>query len=273
MLSKEMELGKTPTLVMQVSAFLGPDDIPYEVINKGLNKVNDTEAVSDDLWYQADIVGLLTKFSLFQRYGTNSFSVHRLVQEVIRSEMKKEQTELQVLSCAVRVLHHALANTRSPAEVCESFVEDAVFSVENPPSLHLWGKLASHATYLQEHLHSFSTKHKESVHALLYTNETVRVFNEAAIFFSVSQEKVKAQAMQEMKLEFIVHLEKSTSGEDSTLPPYFIDVPLTDRDYKLISCCMRQPRPEDEAAMTEADSSQNEREEEANQLREKETMK
>ncbi|KAJ7378762.1 hypothetical protein OS493_021348 [Desmophyllum pertusum] len=64
----------------------------------------------------------------------------------------------------------------------------------------------------------------------------------------VSQEKVKAQAMQEMKLEFLVHLEKSTSGEDSTLPPYFIDVPLTDRDYKLISCCMRQPRPEDEAA-------------------------
>ncbi|KAJ7378771.1 hypothetical protein OS493_021357 [Desmophyllum pertusum] len=32
---------------------------------------------------------------------------------------------------------------------------------------------------------------------------------------------------------------------------------------------MRQPRPEDEAAMAEADSSQNEREEEANQLREK----
>ncbi|KAJ7378756.1 hypothetical protein OS493_021342 [Desmophyllum pertusum] len=201
---------------MQVSAFLGPDDIPYEVINEGLNKVNDTEAVSDDLWYQAEIVGLLTKFSLFQRYGTNSFSVHRLVQEVIRSEMKKEQTELRVLSCAVRVLHHALANTRSPAEM-EPFV--------------------------------FLMKQR--------------------YFFSVSQEKVKAQAMQEMKLEFLVHLEKSTSGEDSTLPPYFIDVPLTDRDYKLISCCMRQPRPEDEAAMAEADSSQNEREEEANQLREK----
>ncbi|KAJ7365922.1 hypothetical protein OS493_002653 [Desmophyllum pertusum] len=268
-ISEERELGETPTLVMQVSAFLGPDDIPYEVINEGLNKVNDTEAVSDDLWYQAEIVGLLTKFSLFQRYGTNSFSVHRLVQEVIRSELKKEETELRVLSCAVRVLHHALANTRSPAEVCESFVEDAVFSVENPPSLHLWGRLASHATYLQEHLHSYSTKHKESVHALLYTDESVRVFNEAAIFFSVSQEKVKAQAMQEMKLEFLVHLEKSTSGEASILPPYFIDVPLTDRHYKLISCCMRQPRPEDEAAMAEADSSQNEREEETNQLREK----
>ena len=265
-ISKDMELGETPTLVMKVSAYLGPDDIPYEVINEGLNKVDDTEAVSD-LLDQAEIASLLTKFSLFQRYGTHSFSVHRLVQEVIRSEMEKEQTELSVLSCAVRVLHHALANTRSPAEVCESFVEDAVFSVENPPSLQLWGKLASHASYLQEHLRSFSARHKESVHTLLYTEETVRIFNEAAIFFSVSQEKVKAQAMQEMKLEFLVHLEKSSSHDDSSLPHYFIDVPLKDRDHKVISCCMRQPLPEYEALAEAMDSFQNEKEEEADQLR------
>ena len=267
LISKEMDLGETPTLVMKVCAFLGPDDIPYEVINEGLNKVDDTEEVSH-LWEQAEIVSLLTKFSLFQRYGTHSFSVHRLVQEVIRSEMEKEHNELLVLSSTVRALYHALANTRSPAEVCAGFVADAVFSVENPPSLHLWGKLASHATYLQEHLRSFSEKHKESVHTLLYTEEAVRIFNEAAIFFSVSQEKVKAQALQEMKLEFLVNLEKQTSGENPSLPHYFIDVPLKDRDYKLISCCMRQP-PSESDAMSEGYSSQKEREEEADQLREK----
>ena len=266
-ISKEMELGEIPTLVMKVSAFLGPDDIPYEVINEGLNKVDDAETISD-LCDQAEIVSLLTKFSLFQRYGTNSFSVHRMVQEVIRSDMEKEQSELDVLTCAVRVIHHALANTRSPAEVCESFVEDAVFSVENPPSLQLWGKLASHATYLQEHLRNFSDKHRESVPTLLYTEETVRIFNEAAIFFGVSQEKVKAQAMQEMKLQFLVNLERPSSGEGPNLPPYFIDVPLKDRDYKLISCCMRQPLPEHDD-MTEADFSQNKKQEEADELRQK----
>ena len=266
-ISKEMELGDIPTLVMKVSAFFGPDDIPYEVINEGLNKADDTEAISD-LCEQAEIVSLLTKFSLFQRYGTHSFSVHRLVQEVIRSDMEREQTELRVLTCAVRVLHHALVNTRSPAEVCESFVEDAVFSVENPPSLQLWGKLASHATCLQEHLRSFSTKHQESVPTLLYTEETVRIFNEAAIFFSVSQEKVKAQAMQEMKLEFLVNLERPSSGDDPNLPHYFIDVPLKDRDYKLISCCMRQPLPRHDDT-NDADFSQNEKEEEADKLRQK----
>ena len=249
-ISEEMELGEAPTLFMQVSAFFGPDDIPYELINEGL--LQEGSSVEDNgMWDEAEIVSLLTKFSLFQRYGTDSFSVHRLVQEVIRSELEKEQTQFNVLSRAIRVLHHALKNTRSPAEVCESFVEDAIFSVENPPSLQLWAKLASHATYLQEHLSNFSVKHKAVAHTLLYKEETVRVFNEAGIFLSVSQEKVKAQEVQKLKLEFLVNLTKSADDYGAKLPSYFIDIPLKDRDCKLISHCMRKPAsdgdPEDEA--------------------------
>ena len=264
-ISEEMELGEAPTLFMQVSAFYGPDDIPYELINEGL--LEEGSFVEDNgMWDEAEIVSLLTKFSLFQRYGTDSFSVHRLVQEVIRSELEKEQTQFNVLSRAVRVLHHALKNTRSPAEVCESFVEDAIFSVENPPSLQLWAKLASHATYLQEHLSNFSVKHKAVAHTLLYKEETVRVFNEAGIFLSVSQEKVKAQEVQKLKLEFLVNLTKSTEEYSAKLPSYFIDIPLKDRDCKLISHCMRQPAsdgdPEDEAS-----SVKKEREEKVDQLR------
>ena len=266
-ISEEMELGEAPTLFMQVSAFYGPDDIPYELINEGL--LEKGSSVEDNgMWDEAEIVSLLTKFSLFQRYGTHSFSVHRLVQEVIRSELEKEQTQFNVLSRAVRVLHYALKNTRSPAEVCESFVEDAVFSVENPPSLQLWAKLASHATYLQEHLSNFSVKHKVVAHTLLYKEETVRVFNEAGIFLSVSQEKVKAQEVQKLKLEFLVNLTKSTEDYSAKLPSYFIDIPLKDRDCKLISHCMRQPAsdgdPEDEA-----NSVKKEREERVDGLRER----
>ena len=250
-ISEEMDLGRTPTLVMQVSAFLGPDDIPFEVINESILKGDSSNTISG-LLEQAEIVSLLTKFSLFQRYGINSFSVHRLVQEVIRTRMEKEQKE-SVLSCAIQVLHHALASTRSPAAVCESFGEDAVFSVENPPSLHLWGKLASHATYLQNHLRKFSLNHGESVRKLLHTEETVRVFNEAAVFCGVSQQKIKAQEIQELKLDFLVHLEESASKEDSKVPNYFVDIPLKDRDYKLISYCMRHS-PQENDAKAKADS-------------------
>ena len=264
-ISKEMELGEFPIRFMQVCAFYGPDDIPYELVNEGL-KEDCSSAEESGLWDQAEIVSLLTNFSLFQRFESESFSVHRLVQEVIRSQMEKEQTEL-VLSRAVCVLHQALKNTRSPAEVCESFVEDAVFSVDNPPSLHLWGKLALHSTYLQEHLRNYSSKHKESVHTLLYTEETVRVFNEASIFFSVSQEKVKAQEIQKLKLDFLVNIAKADT-EDGIKPfKYFIDIPLKDKEYKLISHCMRQPSPEDNSPDV-AETSRIEMEDKANQIRE-----
>ena len=264
-ISEEMELGEAPILFMQISAFYGPDDIPYELINEGLLEEGGS-AEDNGMWDEAEIVSLLTKFSLFQRYGTDSFSVHRLVQEVIRTELEKEQTQFNVLLRAVRVLHHALKHTRSPAEVCESFLEDAVFSVENPPSLQLWAKLASHATYLQEHLSIFSVKHKAAAHTLLYKEETVRVFNEAGIFLSVSQEKVKAQEVQKLKLEFLVNLTKSTEDYSAKMPSYFIDIPLKDRDCKLISHCMRQPAsggdPKDEA-----DSVKKEREGKVDELR------
>ena len=189
------------------------------------------------------------------------------MQEVIRSDLQEEQTRFSVLSHAVRALHHALKNTRSPAEVCESFVEDAVFSVENPPSLQLWAKLASHATYLQEHLSNFSVNHGAAAHKLLYTEETVRVFNEAGFFFSVSQEKVKALEVQKLKLEFLVNLTNSTEDYSAKLPNYFIDIPLNDRDCKLISHCMRQPASDGDLE-DEADSVKKEREEKVDQLRE-----
>ena len=267
-MSEQMDLGETPSIVMKMSAYLGPDDIPYQVINEGLHVVETSDQEVSDLWDAAETVSLLTKFSLFQRYGTDSFSVHRLVQDVIRSEIEKDKIEVRILCCAVHALNHALTKTRSPAEVCQSFVEDAVFSVENPPSLQLWGKLASHSTYLQEHLLSYLAIHENdagSLHTLLYTDATVRVFNEAAIFFSVSQEKVKAQAMQKKKLELLVHLEKPTPEEDCNLPHYFVDVPLKDKDYKVITCCMRNPPPENKAEAEE----NNEKKQEADQLREK----
>ena len=265
-ISKEMELGEFPIRFMQVCAFYGPDDIPYELVNEGL-KEDGSSAEESGLWYQAEIVSLLTNFSLFQRFESESFSVHRLVQEVIRNQLEKEQTEFNVLSRALRVLHHALKNTLSPAEVCESFVEDTVFGEENPPSLHLWGKLALHSTYLQEHLRNYSSKHKESVHTLLYTEETVRVFNEASIFFSVSQEKVKAQEIQKLKLDFLVNITKSTT-EDGIKPfKYFIDIPLKDKEYKVISHCMRQSSSEDNSPDV-AETSRIEMEDKANQIRE-----
>ena len=259
-LSEELDLGQAPKLVMQICAFFGQDDIPYELINQEIYK---DHSITCD---QAEIVSLLTKFSLFQRYSIDSFSVHRLVQEVIRCELRKDSVyEMDILSYAVRVLHFSLEHALSPASVCQSFSEDSVFSLDNPPSLHLWSKLALHATYLQEHLRSLSEKQKISLNSFLHTDKITRIFNEASVFFAVSQENIKAQEMQTLKLDLLVN---NDSAQDSTaLPDYFLDIPLRDRDCKLISHCMRQP-PTDCESTNKLKASQMEMEKEVNLLRE-----
>ena len=262
-LSQELDLGQAPKLLMQICAFFGPDDIPYQLINQEIYK-EDHSTMCD----QAEIVSLLTKFSLFQRYSTNSFSVHRLVQEVIRCELRKETdsvSEFDILSYAVRVLHFAFEHALSPASVCQSFSEDAVFSLDNPPSLHLWSKLALHATYLQEHLRSLSKKQNVSLNSFQSTDEIIRIFNDAGVFFAVSQENIKAQEMQKLKLELLVN--NNAAQDSTTLPCYFLDIPLRDRECKLVSHCMRQP-PTDCESIQEVNASQMEKEKKVNELRE-----
>ncbi len=267
------ELRVAATLIMEMSAHLGPDDIPYEVINKGLPQIQSPSFVGvvNSPLGRKKVMSLLTELSLFQQFGANSYCVHRLVQEVIRSWMDEKRKEVVfnqefftkefAFISTVRSLHHALVETRSPVDICETFKEDSVFSVENPPSLRLWGKLASHATYLQEHLQDFTAKNEESASALLYTEETVLLLNEVAISFSVAHEKVKAQEIQKRKLDYLTHLEKPPSEETLKLLLYF-NMPLQDRHYKLISHCMR------ELPSNREDSTETERTDNANKLRE-----
>ena len=256
--SYDKEIRVVATLLMEIFAFLGPDDIPREVFNEGLPPVDSPSLlnVMSSPLRRIEVMSLLTNLSLFQQFGANSYSVHRLVQEVIRTwmdEKGKKDTFCKdffpkefAFIAGTRFLHHALSNTRSPVEVCKEFSEDAVFSVKNPPSLYLWGKLASHATYFLDHMLKFTTKTEECPCILLHTGETVRLLNESAISYSVAREKVKAQEIQKKKLGYLTLLEKSPSEETLNLLLHF-NMPLKDKYYKLISHCMRErpSNPED----------------------------
>ena len=256
--SYDKDVRVVATLLMEIFAFLGPDDIPREVFNEGLPPVDSPSLlnVMSSSLRRIEVMSLLTNLSLFQQFGANSYSVHRLVQEVIRTWMDEKRKEDAFCKdffpkefafiAGTRFLHHALSNTRSPVEVCKDFSEDAVFSVKNPPSLYLWGKLASHATYFLDHMLKFTTKNEESACILLHTGETVRLLNESAISYSVALEKVKAQEIQKQKLGYLTLLEKKPSEETLNLLLHF-NMPLKDKYYKLISHCMRKrpSNPED----------------------------
>ncbi|CAC5386845.1 unnamed protein product [Mytilus coruscus] len=86
-------LGTSALIVMKVASFLFADDMPAEIFNGGEPKINDEEAyetLRDPVGIK-HAVEILTRFSLFQRYRSDSLSVHRLVQEVIRSSIDRNE--------------------------------------------------------------------------------------------------------------------------------------------------------------------------------------
>lgn len=254
-LSDDYGIGKAASLVMEVSAFLSPDDIPLEIINEGLPQIKHEDlhdCLSSPLGI-TDIVSVLTKFSLFQRFTDTSLSVHRLVQEVIRSKTSKDDTK-RVLKCASRMLHHAFSNTNSPESICKSFQGDSVFVQSDPPSLYLWGKLGAHASVLQSHLFEANRQDESLGQDLIFTEETARLLNEASLYLGSCRQKAKSLELQTAKLEVLNKLE--TSDENLSSLQYF-HFPLKDVEFKLISHCLghkeKQPLPQTkEQQMTES---------------------
>ena len=239
-MSHEFGLGQAAAIVMEVSAYLAPDDIPCEIINEGLPPVEneDLHKCASDSSGAAEILSILTKFSLFQRYSSNSYSVHRLVQEVIRDRIADERV-MEILGSAVRMLHFSFSHITSPLKVCTDVKETSVLAKETLPSLQLWGKLALHACILQEHLLTYFEHSKKRNPSLLHTEETVRLLSEASIYLSVSREIDKALELQRKKLELLLLIENHLPNESIEVLKS-LKIPLTDREFRLISQCMKQ---------------------------------
>ncbi|HEY6252399.1 MAG TPA: tetratricopeptide repeat protein [Candidatus Angelobacter sp.] len=82
--------------LLRLSAFLAPDAIPLELLEKGGDKMGDLLAsalakVKDDPLIVDELLKPLTSYSLIRRNPENrSFSIHPLVQEVVRDGMAQE---------------------------------------------------------------------------------------------------------------------------------------------------------------------------------------
>ncbi|KXJ29587.1 F-box protein dre-1 [Exaiptasia diaphana] len=234
-LSEDYGIGKAACLIMEVSAFLSPDDIPMELINEGLPQVENSD-LQDCLAFPTgaiDIISILTKFSLFQRFTDKSLSVHRLVQEVIRNNISGDDKTKNVLQSGSRMLHHAFVNSDSPVKVCQSFQGDSVFHQTNPPSLHLWGTLGSHASTFQGHL--IDASQNDTCQELICTEETAFLLNEASLYLYVCRQKVKAMELQKEKLKILTSLQMS---EEKMSHLQYFEIPLKPMEFKLISRCM-----------------------------------
>jgi tetratricopeptide (TPR) repeat protein len=77
--------------LLEVCAFLGPEEIPRELFSQQLNPPTaDLEVLAEDPFALDDAVGALRRFGLVKA-DAQTLSVHRLVQQVVRDQVDPEQ--------------------------------------------------------------------------------------------------------------------------------------------------------------------------------------
>ena len=191
--------GPMASRFMHIAAFLEPTEIPEELIIPPLLSVDDPSCKNSYLpLIKNHIAEILTKFSLFQRKSTKFLSLHRLVQEVIRNRMTVEEVALS-LHGAVKILHQSFLDCPSPdqiiLDVTKRVKKQPSSVVTNPSRFHLWSRLTSHASEVQQHVKTFLNQQGigRDVKLMILTPETSRIVYEDAVKLSVygHQEKAK----------------------------------------------------------------------------------
>ena len=120
---KNSKYGEVATRFVHAAAFFDPDEIHEGLINAELlSSVLPDEKNRELPLTNSHIVDVLTKFSLFQRKSVGCISLHRVVQEVIRTSMKPE--EIAKAACTSL---HLLKNAALPNS--ESATDTSVFSI------------------------------------------------------------------------------------------------------------------------------------------------
>ena len=206
--------GPMASRFMHITAFLEPTEIPEELIVPPLLSVDDPSCKNSHLpLIKNHIAEILTKFSLFQRKSTKSLSLHRLVQEVIRNRMTVEEVALS-LHGAVKILHQSFRDCPSPDQI----ILDITKSVKKQPSsvvtnssrFHLWSRLTSHASEVQQHVKTFLNQQGigRDVKLKVLTPETSRIVYENAVKLSVYGHQEKAKETEHFAFQI---MDSSTS--------------------------------------------------------------
>ena len=211
---KDQGLGKAASLVMKIAAYLSPDEIPIDVFNIGTPSV-ENEDLKNRLKMPIgaeQIVDLLVRFSLFKRRSDDSLSIHRLVQETLRDRCDGEGETDEVLSTAIRMMHHAFRNCASGTDVLydlsnkvasvkisnrsEWLPRTRSFFLETAFDATRWKKLSLNAFHLVCNLQRCS-----SLKPLYFCEESARLFFEAALYcYYVGMERL-GYRLQQVVLE------------------------------------------------------------------------
>ncbi|QDT96282.1 FxSxx-COOH system tetratricopeptide repeat protein [Gimesia aquarii] len=153
---EEKEESQASADVLRFCAFLAPDSIPIELIRQGAHYLNASiqrfiEETGNDV---SDLLEPLLNYSLIQMVpGKNEFSIHRLVQEVMKSRVDSQDEQSiwqeRVVNCVNKIYpwpkHGNWQVCRSLAPQC-MVANDYInqFKIETENSRSLLGKQANY---------------------------------------------------------------------------------------------------------------------------------
>ena len=229
--SIDQGMGYASPLVMQVAGFCASDEIPIQLFNRGEPAVEHEDLANtlNDEVDSKEVIRILTRFSLFQRKGSESVCVHRIVQEVIRDSIKNESDETLVLQCVIRMLNFAIKRAKKPFEILFKETDQS----ENRGALHLWSKLADNACAVQKYISKFVRA--GSIRTDFFNIETIRVLHEASIQHSIQQRQYEAFSLQDQMLKMMMMCE---IPESEVLRLTAMKVPLTTSVRNMLQSCI-----------------------------------
>ena len=196
---KDEGLGKASAFFMQIATYLFPDDIPIEILNVGAPEIEHKylkHCLKMPIGAE-QIVDLLLRFSLFKRKSDDSLSIHRLVQETLKQYYDVESRNDEVVSSALRMLHHAFLNCVGGTDFFFDLRQKLDTLIANAPSgiahvhpainlslneakleVRRWKKLSLNAFFLLDTLRRNVSVNPDC----LRTEETARLSCEAAFY-------------------------------------------------------------------------------------------
>ena len=170
-----------------ILAFLSPRCIPKSIINEGSPRLEDealATALSDEFDVE-DILLQLTKMSLFEEASEDSIQVHRMVQEIIKEDVKEKDILERTLENVQRMLSRAVDVEESPSRYVELNEEDIKWTVD---TLGGWSMVMENVGHFIEELGTLQLTLKTGF------NATAKILDHCSLYFFVLNQTERAAA-------------------------------------------------------------------------------
>ena len=235
-MARKCGLEEAVRLTIDASAFVAPDDIPWEMINQGNPNINlSIQDNQDRGYFIAQLTDILTKFSLFQSGVDGTFCVHRLVQQVVLSRLNNSRRK-EVLLCTIRMINFAFEHNPGPEQLLKSNASVSLrqHHLEHQGSLAMWAKIASHATVVKGHLAGYIESCPSAQTELLYCVESAKLMQQTALFFSMNNLQTEALHSQKQLHAIVAGLGQQDHDAVSLFVKEGIKIPLIDDQQRLL---------------------------------------